>query len=63
MEDPQNAWFVTETPIKMDDDLGVPPFQETSITGYNPAFNGLVLLGKSFTGNHRYFPMKYGALR
>ena len=29
---PQNEWFVTGNPIKMDD-LGVPPFQEIPIYG------------------------------
>ena len=29
MEVPQNGWFIVEIPIKMDD-LGAPPFQETS---------------------------------
>ena len=32
MVDPQNGWFILENPIKMDDDWGYPPRQETSIS-------------------------------
>ena len=32
VKSPIAGWFVRETPIKSDD-LGVPPFQETSICG------------------------------
>ena len=31
---PKNGWFIEKNPIEMDDDLGIPLFQETTIWVY-----------------------------
>ena len=48
---PKNSWFLREDPIKMDD-LGVPPFMETTI--WKPPYVKL---------NMQYASMQYASMR
>ena len=46
MGDPPNGWFIIENPKIKIDDLGVPPFQETSKSVNHPIDGMITSLGK-----------------
>ena len=48
---PQNRWFIVENPVKIDD-LGIHPFQETSICSFYPLF-GFIMIYQKVPGTHR----------